>query len=1117
MFCSQRHNMLLPLLLLFSVLIISAPAKLYAQANVEKYGQNRIQKRTFKWRHYDTKHFRVYHYDRAGRELARFVAEQVENDIAVIESKIGGKFPERFNIILYNTYDEYKQTNIGRKYDSQLQDIPAGTVNLVGDKLVVYYTGEHTELRRQTRLGMARVVMEKKVFGETLKEVVRNALLMNLPEWTISGFIAYIVDGWNAETNSEWKNLMEAYPKAGFHNLAERNPELAGKAFWKYVSDRYGEGSMKNLIYTTQYKSSLNQAVKMTLNMKIKYAFDSAMAFYKDVYAQDEATRIQPDSDKALIEIDVPKDGTIIRDIRVSPKGDDVAYVAWKNGEYKVHIQRTAATQVRSTVMSGGKLDYSASPDPNYPIISWSNTGYKLAILYKEKDETKLRIYNAIKAEIENYTIPNSRFDRVLGITFMEDDDKLIFSAIKKSKTDIYEFTIRGKRMKNITDDDWDDVQPWYVSGGSRRGILFISNRPEANIDVPMEVNELPTGPMNVFFYNTTTEQKELLRLTNVTSGNITQPIQYGTEQYAYLYNDNGIYNQYIIMLKNDKNSMDSAFSVPVTNHARNIIAHQYCPVSNQIADVLQVGDKYKIYYKPLQVPGKDVEVTNPETTLLQKSEGKKKVSVIQRNIIKSSSILEVDEDEEPILKKGNAFQTQFENETSSKKTPKKEKKKVEVVEPEKTEEELVMLKEDTTGADSTYLKMRSRSYKTYFKPDFFTVKLDNTVLFTRYQPADLNGNQFVNPTLGGLVTVSLDDLMEDYRFTGGFRLPINFSGTTYFLQFENHRRRVDWGLLYFRQTTYNDFVVNYIDTFNNVQFANEQVGKNTTDLLQGNVSYPFNKFESVRLTMGVRRDVLDFKSQDIFSLSVPANDRHKFWAISRAEYVYDNSINPVINIYNGFRIKFFGEYMFRLNGPGGGLYNLGTDFRYYKKIVKNFTWAVRFAAAHSAGNQKILYFVGGVDNWVNKKYADDTPIRPGEEYAFQAIATNMRGYEQNYWNGNTYGVLNTEFRLPLVTTFVQRPIQSPILRNLQLVTFADVGSAWYGFWPKESNVKNDKYFPSNRIIVSVNDTKEVFGLGYGVGLRTMLFGYFLRLDNAWNVSNHRKKPILLLSLGTDF
>jgi len=150
-------------ILLFS---ITVPAVVVGQSYVEVFGQNRIQYRKFDWKYFDTKHFRVYHYDRAGRQLGRYVAEEAENNISIIEKRLGGQFPHRFNIILYNSYDEYRQSNIGLKDESQAtSNTTAGTLNLVGDKLVVYFTGEHNDLQHQIRSGMARVVMERMIFG----------------------------------------------------------------------------------------------------------------------------------------------------------------------------------------------------------------------------------------------------------------------------------------------------------------------------------------------------------------------------------------------------------------------------------------------------------------------------------------------------------------------------------------------------------------------------------------------------------------------------------------------------------------------------------------------------------------------------------------------------------------------------------------------------------------------------------------------------------------------------------------------------------------------------------------------------------------------------------------
>lgn len=1072
-----------------------------AQTNVETFGQNRLQHRKFAWKYFDTKHFRIFHYDAAGRQLARYVAEQVENDIQVVERKMGGKFPRRFNIIVYNSYDEYRQTNIGRKFESQLQDIPAGTVDVVGDKLVVYFNGIHTDLRRQTRAGMSRAIMERILFGENFREMVRNAILMNLPNWTVYGFISYLVDGWDSKSNSDWKNLLEAQPKSGFYELAEKQPELAGKAFWKYINDKYGDNTTKNVLYTMQLKNNLNQGIKASLGQNVKQTYDSVISYYKNIYAQDELVQEKPSDNNILAEIEVPKDGTILRNITVAPRGTDVAYVTWKNGEYQVHIKNTKGEKPTSVILKGGMLDYNEQADPDYPLMAWSNNGYKLAILYKKGKYTNLRIYNSYKGAIENYNIPPNRFDRALGMTFNEDDDKIVFSAIKKSQTDLFEFVIRGAKVRNITNDAWDDVQPAFVSGGSRRGILFLSNRTKPNLDVPLQVNELPNGAMNVFFYNTKTKRRELLQMSHFKIGNATQPIQYGSDNYAFLYDSNGVQNQYIVMMKRSSKNMDSAYAVPVTNHARNVITHQYIPSGSLVSDVLQVGNKYRVYYKPQLVPGKTLEMKELKPTLLLEKE---------RNS-GSRATLSEDKQDNNTLKSGNTFQTEFKDDQ-----PIVSKKASKML----LDEEAVINTQQ--AADSEYLKMKAQPYRLTMKPDFFTIRVDNSVLFNRYQSSSQNGGRFINPPLGGMLTVSLNDLMENYRITGGARLPINFSGTTYFLQYENAKKLVDWSLLYLRSASLNGYNVLYVDTVNKQSLVREQLGKTVTNMLQGSVSYPFNRMSSIRMHLGLRNDAFKFKSQDTLSLSYDIAEKNQNWLMSRVEFVHDNTIRPTLNIYNGMRYKIFAEYMYKLNGVTGGFYNLGADVRYYKKIYKNFIWANRFACATSGGDMRILYHLGGVDNWINAKYSEYVPVRPNQNYAFEALANNLRGYEQNSRNGNSYALLNTELRLPLVTTFVKRPIQSAFLKNMQLVLFADAGSAWEGLLPTVEKMQNNRYLPdpnnptanSQVSLVIIDETGGV-GLGYGGGLRTTMLGYFVRFDVATNIDGG--SPLFYFSIGTDF
>src|ERR1035437_3018712 len=89
-----KSNLIISFALALCLVLI--PGMVWSQSYVEVFGQNRIQYRKFQWKYFDTKHFRVYHYDRAGRQLGRYVAEEAENNISLIEKKLGGQFPHRF-------------------------------------------------------------------------------------------------------------------------------------------------------------------------------------------------------------------------------------------------------------------------------------------------------------------------------------------------------------------------------------------------------------------------------------------------------------------------------------------------------------------------------------------------------------------------------------------------------------------------------------------------------------------------------------------------------------------------------------------------------------------------------------------------------------------------------------------------------------------------------------------------------------------------------------------------------------------------------------------------------------------------------------------------------------
>jgi hypothetical protein len=162
---------------------------------------------------------------------------------------------------------------------------------------------------------------------------------------------------------------------------------------------------------------------------------------------------------------------------------------------------------------------------------------------------------------------------------------------------------------------------------------------------------------------------------------------------------------------------------------------------------------------------------------------------------------------------------------------------------------------------------------------------------------------------------------------------------------------------------------------------------------------------------------------------------------------------------------------------------------------------------------------MGGVDNWLNPVFNYEYQIDYTQNYAFQTLATSMRGFNQNARSGNTFALFSSELRLPVFRFLLNKPLRSEILNNFQVVGFADVGSAWQGLNPlSDENTYYTKTINSPPLDITVKVQKDPLIAGYGVGFRSTLFGYFLRFDWAWGIEDQVVQPkIFYFSLGLDF
>ncbi len=1128
-------------IILISFIFILPAVVSIAQVNSVVYGRNRVQHNKFKWQYYQTQNFNVYFYD-GGQELAKFVLQSAEKELPQIEAATEFSLQRRANIIVYNEFAHMQQTNIGLETDILRT---SGVTDLVNNKMLVFFNGNHQHLKRQIREGIAQVITQNLLFGEDIGEVAGNQALLDLPKWLTDGYIAYIGENWSTDLDDDLKSEILSGNYNKFSALSFARPQLAGHGFWYFIEEKYKKENVTYFFYLARQYKNLNKASQQITNLRFNQLLAEFMEYQSDKYYKDIARRKSYPKGNYVEGFTISKRLNYYR-FNVNPNKRDNSFVV---SQYKKGIVRVLLSEdfEYKTLLKYGVRSYEDQINPSYPLMAWDPKGTRVAVAYVNEGRLKLFVYDII-TRIKQYKLDlTDKLDLIQDMKYMLDSKTLLFSAVKNGHTDIYTFNIDTEKLQQITNDVYDNVDASYVAFPGKSGIIFSSNRP--NPYAPSGDTILPSSNRyNVFMitdYGDKAELNQVTQLTNLKYGNARYPMQYNQNHFTFVSDENGIGNRYagffttskagldtLVLIGDDilRNpspkevdstlrvykktdvdsiavvsvSQDSAYSFPLTNYQSSLAETRIAGENNQVSEVTRQSDD-KVLYK-LKI---DEFVLNRRNVTAQPTEYAKKLMRESRltEVSANPALIAPVNATDTIKSRDDLFQNEFARDTTVAST----RVIGDVFKSVQANQEDVL-------ATAKLYKYKPKK----FSADFGSVGVNNSVLINRYQTFTGGGPIMLNSgtPLNGLIRLGISDLLEDIRINGGFKISTDLKNNEWYVNYENLKRRIDWGGSYYRNS----------ETFS----ANGgYLVKVFTNLYQANISYPFDETKRIRFSTGIRSEKQVLSSLDGFSLSEP--NQKILYNVNRLEYVYDNSLNPATNIYNGLRYKFSIDWNRQVSGvkfsDGPNTFNFGVDARYYYPIYRNFIWAGRAAADFSWGNQKFIYYLGGVDGWL--MFGDNTVIRNGEQkdryfntnnpadpdqaYAFQSLAVNMRGYIQNVANGNNTVVLNSEFRLPVISTFFDKTVNNAFLRNFMITQFIDLGTAWNGAY--DSFKRPDVVFGQPPVTVRVKaGGLGPFAGGYGFGARSTLLGYFVKFDAGWPMSGFFKgKPIMYLSLGLDF
>ncbi len=1148
----------------FRILALSVVCCLLSVASfaqgIEKFGQNRVQYKDFTFSYYESDNFITYYY-LGGQDIAKYVIKAAEDNSDDISKLLDYRIKRKIDIVVYNNINELNQTNIGIYDPGQTQ---GGTTKIPVNKMFVYFNGDHHHLDKQIREGIAKMYVDKLVAGTTFGETIQNAILLNLPDWFKIGLEKYIAEPWTSDDEDRLRDGITSGRFERLNKLPAEEAIFVGKSIWHYIEEVHGKSTVSNVLYLTRINRSVDNGFTFVLGTNLQETLKDWYTYYLTRF--DNETKISS-LPEGVVKAKTKKTIDYYQS-RLSADGKYVAYASNDMGRYKVHLLNTE-TGKGKVLFRGGWRTNTMFTDQSIPLLAFDPTGKRLAFITDKRSDIFIRFYDIEKKKIEKN--PIRKFQKVVSFSFV-DSKQLVMSAVQNGQTDIFLYNIASTTTRKITDDYFDDLYPAYISADSIRGIMFASNREGDTLEPHRYESQVMNKQMDLFFYDLDANQNVLYRITSTPFANESYPQNLNDSMFCFLSDDNGVRNRYIGHFESvfnhnqksvrftsketgDVDSIQLGENVPAisaidtsietlkdssyqkvytvggvtasyTNYTYNIREQTTAPQKNLALDMFRINNKVQFRKYNSETTASPGRAPIMEYMLKLQNKSQEAVSAEPKQPLTASgkTLLEVyDSIKASKGKRAFDFQSEFDY-------------GIKLFDWDSVSSSRIAEAQAQNGY--VFRFSRVRPYYVRFAVDKVIANFDNGPIVTTYQP--FIGRYFPAP-VPIAIKVGITDLLENYKIYGGIRIPFQepLKNLEYFITYETLKKRLDKKLTFYRGSRVGG--VAFTDAYLNSVVSQTEFSLKT-NYLELDLKYAADVLNSVLFRFAFRNDNILVKVIDKPSLNFPKISDN--WLIFRTEYVFDNCIEIATNIRYGLRFKVYAEVQKEFptkNKTYSGNFDLpvpqfnnkvlsifGFDLRHYLKVYKQIIWANRLAAGASFGTAKMMFYAGGLDNWITgpraEKWDATTPINYNNNYAFQTLATPIRGFKQNARNGDKFVVLNSELRVPIFAALIKSPIKSEFIRNFQLVAFLDAGTAWEGATPWSGNnpLYSEQYqnpIVNPSVIVKLQRYKNPIIFGFGPGLRTSFLGYFIKFDTAWGYDGGTltKNPAYYFSFALDF
>jgi hypothetical protein len=947
-----------------------------------------------------------------------------------------------------------------------------------------FYTGSQLSFQGAVKAEVARLMMQDAFYGSGVYRGLQNRILLTLPDWFVTGISTYLGEGWTPQDEMYLRGM--DYGRLTPLLLREERSKRAlvlKKSLWRFVAETFGEKKIQEVVYMSRLSRSVDAGISAALGMNMR-----AFASRWELWCRQQYLDKRVDLPMRKKRIDGLGENQKIVAVKPSPQGRYLALVVRSFNRYHLVIRDLKLKTLVRTPISG-RSQTGSQFDRQLPFpIGWHPKGQQLIVGLPSGRGQSLFLYKLNEAEIE-------RFDAYPKVDWVQDvaistKGKIVVSAQNGGRSNLFLLSRASKNgeanFSPLTNDYFDNLQPTWEEGEA--SFLFVSNRDTV-------INLKTTKPDFAAYFNRTDiyryniQTKRVERVTNTPSVNEYSP-QVTDSGIVCLTDQTGIPNiirlidnssrQYLTDYTPGLEQMqfykkDLLLISPVNGSLRVYLDDSMnwnlgqVPLNSLLGDEMQKS--FRTWYQqrlklrnPPPPPKKPTAAPEPEPELEPEPEPEPVQTPTKQRFY-------VFDEESPEMapqapkKRKKLSRTRFTAENNPQLPP-----EVPIFDINS-----VKVKTVTDAKPSLLLRRVSADFLNFTPLYGYTIKTNFRIEDPfRYHLLNLGWNQMLELRS---FDINAQYLFRQWRvqFGGGFNLNWRF------VDQPNN------------PLTYNSATANIraafpIDRYQRIEGDLKFIHINRTDLNQNDAVSLDGKSDLVGASFG---------------------------------YVFDNTRSIQNFTTSGIRAH---AHINTQYSPKSGQFKysyLQADFRAYVPLIRGTVLALRLSTGFGLDAFKPTFMLGGLDNWINSNI-DNRAQLPAtqrvEDLYFTQLITPMHGFNYNARNGSNYGLLNAEFRLPILKLF-SRNLTSKRLYHIQFVAFYDIGTTWRQGNPfSQRNPVEVTTINSPPFLITVQSLRSPFLQAFGTGLRASIFGVYIKSEVSWGIEDGAiRQPQFTFTLGREF